>query len=81
MRSIIYTFNKNQNSQPGVGSYSLLEQSTRSRGFTRDSITRMFTKLIPKEEYAKNERKGLIQYLYTQSNSLVDNKLEVKNEL
>lgn len=81
MRSIINTFNKNQNKQPALGSFCTLEQSIRHRGFTQDSITRMFTKLVPKEEYVKNERKGLIKYLYTQSNNLVDNKLEAKNEL
>lgn len=81
MRSIINTFNKIQNRQLAVGSFCVLEESIRGRGFTQDSITRIFTKLVPKEEYAKNERKGLIQYLYTQSNRLVDNKLEAKNEL
>ncbi len=81
MRSIINRFNKIQNRQPALGTFSVLAEAVSGSGFTQDSIARMFTKLVPKDEYVKSERRGLIQYLYILSNTLVDNKLEAKNEL
>jgi hypothetical protein len=81
MRSIINTFNKIQKKQPELGSFCVLAEAVKDRKFIKDSIARMFTKLVPKEEYEKNERKNLIQYLHNLSNPFVDNELEAKNEL
>lgn len=79
MRSIKSTFNKIQNKQPALGSFCVLAESVKNRRFTKDSISRMFTKLVNKEEYLKEERKNLIKYLVYLSNfTIVDNVLEAK---
>lgn len=81
MIRITNAFNKTQNKQPNLGSFCVLAEVIKNRGLTYDSTSRIFTKLVPKEDYVKNERRGLIKYLHILSNPLFDNKLETKNEL
>lgn len=68
MRSIRNNFDKIKNKQPSLGAYPILAQVVGGRRFTQYSITRMFTKLVPKEEYVKEERRDLIKYLAFLSN-------------
>lgn len=75
MRSIKSRFNKIQRKQPLLGACITLAQAIRSRKFTQSSITREFTKLIPKDEYDKKERRSIIKFLTEISNLSEDDKI------
>lgn len=80
MRSINNIFFKIQSKQPSLGACLILAQAVRDKSFTQSSIARAFTKLVPKEEYALSERRGIIKYLTNLSNPLEGDKIKAKNE-
>lgn len=69
MRSIERRFKNIQKKNEGHGACEILAKAIRNQKFNQDSITREFTKLVPKDEYAKNERRGLIKWLTEVSNT------------
>lgn len=69
MKSIKSTFEKIQDRNPSLGACVVLAQVVRGKRFTQSSITREFTKLVPKEEYARSERRAVIRYLTEISNT------------
>jgi len=80
MRSIKSNFEKTQMKQKYLGAIPSLSIVVRGRRFNQDTITRAFTKLVPKDEYVNSERRSLIKYLTNLSNPLEDNKITIKNE-
>lgn len=81
MRSVKSNFDKIQIKQKYLGAIPTLAMVIKDRKFTQDTITRAFTKLVPKSEYAISERRSIIKYLTNLSNPLEDNKIIVKNKL
>ncbi|MCX6756192.1 MAG: hypothetical protein NTX85_02540 [Candidatus Nomurabacteria bacterium] len=79
MRSIKSRFDKIQNKYPSLGACIILAQAVRGRRFTQSSITREFTKLVPKDEYDKKERRTIIKFLVEVSNTLEDDTITMKN--
>lgn len=80
MRSIKNSFDKIQNKQKCLGAVIALSEAVKDKRYNQDTITRAFTKLVPKDEYDKSERRGLIKHLTNLSNPLEDNKIMAKNE-
>ena len=68
MRSIEANYKKIQARNPNLGTHPCLVQAVRYKKFSRKSLAQAFKKLMPKEEYAKDETKGLIDYLENQTN-------------
>lgn len=52
-----------QKKNVGHGAYISLVGAVKGRGYTRDTISRNFTELIPKDEYANRDRETLIDHL------------------
>lgn len=48
---------------PYLGDYMNLLRAIRSKHYKRSDIVSAFNLLVPKEDYAKNEKKQLIDYL------------------
>jgi hypothetical protein len=65
MRSIQARFNQSRivKEREFWGDYLHLAKAVEGQCFTRDSIARIFKKLISKDEYCLSEKKGLIDYL------------------
>lgn len=63
MRSIEANYRKIQNRKPNFGTYPCLVQSVKGKNFSRKSLVKAFSNLMPESEYAKDEQKGLIDYL------------------
>jgi len=80
MRSIKSNFERIQHKMEGIGAIPALATVVTDRGFNQDSITRAFTKLVPRDEYVLSERRNIIRYLTNLSNGREDNKIEPENE-
>lgn len=63
MRSIKARYVKIQNRNPNLGTHPCLCKAVRHRRFSRKSLLKAFNELMPKEEYAEEEKKELIDYL------------------
>lgn len=63
MKSIQIRFNKLVEKYPHRGLYSCLTLLVNGKGLGRQTITKLFDELINKEDFAKNERGELIDYL------------------
>lgn len=80
MKSIKGRFGKVQSKCPCLGSCIILAQAIKNQKFTQSSITRAFTKLVPKNEYNETERRTIIKFLTKVSNTLEDDTITVKND-
>lgn len=69
MRSLKARFENLKEKNPNWGSYITLAHSVKFQNFGRDKIGRWFYKLMPKEEYQRNEARGLISHLTNLSNT------------
>lgn len=74
MRSIQRRFNKISTRSPELGSYICLARAIINHKFSRQMIGRWFQKLVDKDDYSKNEKKGLLSHLENLSNLAEDNK-------
>lgn len=63
MKSIQIRFNKLVEKYPHRGLYSCLTLLVNRKGLGRQAITKLFDELIDKEDFARNERGELIDYL------------------
>ena len=63
MRSIEANYKKIQARNVNLGSYLCLSEAIKGKSFSRKSLIKAFNGLIPENEYSKEERKGLIDYL------------------
>ncbi|MCF7843523.1 hypothetical protein K9M47_01350 [Candidatus Gracilibacteria bacterium] len=78
MKSIKANFEKIQKCEPILGSYSCLAMAVKGKGFTTQTISRFFTKIMPLGDYDKNDRPLLVKHLALLSNPLVDDRIEAK---
>ncbi len=63
MRSIERKFKKIKSSNPYLGAYPCLVQAIKNKNYVRRSLLNAFKKLMPDDEYAKDEKKELVDYL------------------
>ncbi len=68
MLSIQKSYQKIQTRNPNLGTYPTLAQAIIGKGFARKSLVKAFKELMPEDEYAKDESKGLIDYLESLTN-------------
>lgn len=76
MKSIKARFEEQKKKNPGHGDYICLVNAVRGQNFTKNMIGRWFTKLVPKDEYAKKDKKSLIDQLVAHSKCAEDNSFE-----
>lgn len=60
----------------GHADYINFVNAIKGQNFSRDMIIRWLTKLVPKEEYAKGDKKFLIDQLVAHSKGAEDNSFE-----
>ena len=53
--------------------------AVRGRNFTRDTISRFFVKIMPKDEYDKHTKKSYVDQLAALSNSAEEHEIGVTN--
>jgi hypothetical protein len=63
MKSLKRIFNKIRSENPYWSDYTCFAEAVRGRKFSRKTIIRNFNSLVSKEEYAKNEKKEIIDFL------------------
>lgn len=79
MRSIEANYKKIQARNPNLGTHPCLVQAVRYKKFSRKSLVKAFSELMPESEYAKDEQKGLIDYLENQTNLSEEGEIRAKN--
>jgi hypothetical protein len=81
MKSIQINYNNIQRKNPNLGPYPCLSYAVRNKNFSRDTISRFFVKIIPKDEYDKFTKNDYIDQLTALSNLAVEHKIGVNNDL
>lgn len=76
MRSIRTRFEAFKEKNNGHSDYINFVNAVKGQNFTKDMIGRWFTKLVPKDEYAKKDKKSLIDQLVAHSKYVEDNSFE-----
>lgn len=76
MRSLKALFEVQKRKNPNHGDYICLVNAIKRQNFTKDIIGRWFTKLIPKDDYAKKDKKSLIDQLVAHTKCAEDNSFE-----
>jgi hypothetical protein len=75
MKSIKYSCQKLSEKEPFLGIYICLAEGIKNKRFTRETISRFFVQIMPKDEYDKYTKKDLINHLYILSNPIEDDKI------
>ncbi len=81
MRSIEANYRKIQARNPDLGIYPCLAQAVRSRGYSRKSLAKALTELMPETEYASDEKKKLIDHLEFLGSLSEEGEIRAKNAL
>lgn len=68
MRSIERKFNNIQEKKPFWSSYICFAETISNSNFSKDLIRRWFNKLVDRDDYAQEEKRRVLNYLYTLSN-------------
>jgi len=63
MRSVKRVFKRIEAENPYWSSLLCFAEAVRGRNFSRRTIVRNFNALVDKEDYAKNERKEIVEFL------------------
>jgi hypothetical protein len=63
MRSVKRVFNRIRSENPYWSDYICFAEVVRGRKFSRKTIIRNFNSLVDKEDYARNEKKEIIDFL------------------
>jgi hypothetical protein len=63
MRSVKRVFNRIRSKNPYWSDYICFAEAVRGRRFSRKTIIRNFNSLVDKEDYAKSEKKEIIDFL------------------
>jgi hypothetical protein len=63
MKSLKRVFNRIRSENPFWSDYTCFAEAVRGRKFSRKTIIRNFNSLVDKEDYAKNEKKEIIEFL------------------
>jgi len=69
MRSLKRIFNRIRSENPFWSDYTCFTEAVRGKGFSRNTIIRNFNSLVDKEEYARGEKKEIIEFLVGLSKS------------
>jgi hypothetical protein len=64
MRSLKRTYNKLANKNKNWSSYLCFAESIKGRGFAHKVIRHYFNKLVDKSDYAQNEKREILKFLY-----------------
>lgn len=81
MRSIERRSQSLQKKHPLSGDFCIFAKTIKGKKYTRPVLVKNFTKIVSKDDYAADERKGLIDYLYSLSNPTEESENEAKNRL
>lgn len=76
MRSIEARFKKIESKNPFHGASVNLVRAVRGQKFSRSALVKNFKKLMPQDEYAKDETKQLIDFLEEATNEAEEIKIE-----
>lgn len=76
MRSIKRRFEVFKKKNEGHGDYINFLGAVKGQNFSKDIISRWFTKLVPEDEYGKENREDLIRQLVKRSKDAEDDVLE-----
>ena len=68
MRSIKARFNQQEKMTPNAGAYINLQRAIRGQRFLFTSIESAFNELVPKDDYLRSERTGLLNWLDIHNN-------------
>jgi hypothetical protein len=68
MRSIQRKFDEISKKRPKNGSFDCFVNAIKGRGYKKRIILKWFNTLVSREDYAKGEKKELLEYLYNVSN-------------
>lgn len=63
MKSIKRNFESAREKRPAWSSYVCFAEAVKGKGFSKEAIRRWFNKLVEKDDYAKNEKKALLENL------------------
>jgi hypothetical protein len=63
MKSIKRIFSRIKSENPYWSDYTCFAEAVRGRKFSKKTIIRNFNSLVDKEDYAKNGKKEIIEYL------------------
>jgi hypothetical protein len=63
MRSVKKVFNRINSENPYWSDYICFAEAVRGRRFSRKTIIRNFNSLVDKEDYARSEKKEIIDFL------------------
>jgi predicted Ser/Thr protein kinase len=63
MRSVKKVFNRIRGENPYWSDYICFAEAIRGKKFSRKTIIRNFNSLVDKEDYAKNEKREIIEHL------------------
>jgi hypothetical protein len=69
MRSLRRIFSRIRSENPYWSDYICFAEAVRGRKFSRKTIVRNFNSLVDKEEYARSEKKEIIDFLVEFSKS------------
>ncbi|KKQ00899.1 MAG: hypothetical protein US07_C0005G0014 [Candidatus Levybacteria bacterium GW2011_GWB1_36_18] len=78
MKSLERRFNNITEKKPNQSSYLCFAEAIKRRGFSQQTIHRWFQKLVDKSDYAKGEKKGLLENLGNLSNPVRTTEIEGK---
>ena len=78
MKSIERRFNSIAEKKPNQSSYMCFAEAIKGQGFSKQTMHRWFQKLVDKSDYAKGEKKGLLENLEKLSNPMRTTKIKDK---
>jgi hypothetical protein len=68
MRSIKRRFNNIAKRNPNYSSYLCFAEAIKGQRFSKQMIQRWFNKLVDKNDYARSEKRGTVDFLVNLSN-------------
>ena len=78
MRSLKARFNQTYKKYPLWSTYTCFAEAITSQRFSRSIIHRWFSKLVQKDDYARNEKRAILEHLENITN--LPRKAEIKNK-
>jgi len=68
MRSLQARFNQTYKKYPSWSTYTCFAEAITSQRFSRSIIHRWFQKLVDKDDYARNEKRAILEHLENLTN-------------
>ena len=70
MKSLERRFQSIAEKNPSFSSYICFSKAIEGQSFNKQTVHRWFQKLVDKEDYAKNEKRAILEHLDNLSNAL-----------